>query len=302
MNTQTPLYAFSLGADLTPGAPFTVQCGSGPISIVYGFGSIWVACTDTGNVERFDLAGNKIATVSFGANHSPQGMCVAAGSVWVTDLTANILSRIDPLTNAVIATVSVGLRPSDCCFDGTYIWTANFNGASISKVDPATNTVVDWLRPVTTPSYRMCFDGKRLWVGDWTGGVVVGIDVATGSATTITGISQPWGMFFDGSYLWVSSYGASALYVIDTHTLGVAYSVPLATNAGPHDVIGIDREIWVANSNLNNIQCFDKLSRSLIRTLPTGVDPAGLCFDGSSVWVTNALGHSFMRFQVKETW
>lgn len=299
MKTGTPLYSFSLGADLVAASPSVFACGSGPISIAYGFDSIWIGCTNTGNVERYDLSGNKLASIHLS---SPQGICVGAGSLWVTDLTLNTVSRIDPATNVVIATIAVGLRPTDCCFDGQFIWTSNFNGASISKVDPGKNAVVDWLRPVTTPSFRLCFDGERLWVGDWNGGQVVGIDVSTGAVKQVTGISEPWGMFFDGASIWVSSYASGVVYGINPDSGSIAFSGSLAPNAGPHDVIGVGKEIWVANSNLNTVQCLDRFTRAVIRTIPVGADPAGLCFDGSSVWVTNALGNSVMRFQVKEIW
>jgi virginiamycin B lyase len=299
MKTRVPMYAFAMGDTFVPSGPLVVPCGSGPISIAYGFDSVWVGCTNTGQVERFGMDGVKVASIPL---TSPQGFCVGAGSFWATSLLNNTLSRIDPSTNAIAATIPVGLRPSDCCFDGTHIWTSNFNGGTVSKVDPSTNSVVATLPVAANPSYRMAFDGKKLWVGDWSGAKVVGVDVVTHALTTINGISQPWGMFFDGTHLLVSSYATSKLHVISPSAGAVQFVASLANGGGPHDVIGFGGEIWVALSSLNQIHCLDKFSYSTVRLINTGSDPAGLCFDGSSIWLTNALGNSVARYQVRERW
>jgi len=303
MNTRIPLYAQCFGDTLIAPTELQIPCGAGPIPIIYGFGSLWIGCTNAQTVERRDLNGILQATIALGTGHLAEGLCVGAGSIWIADAPGAQVLRVDPSTNAVIASIPVGAGPLHVCFDGAYIWSSNNGAGSISKIDPSTNTVSGSLGPVTTPSYRMCFDGTNLWVGDWTGDRVARVNLTTGATTYVTGISEPWGMCFDGASVWVSSYGSGALYAIDPVTSSIIASVALETGAGPHEVIPVKDEIWVANSSTNHVQCVGALEYAVRRTFSTASDPAGLCDDGSgSVWVTAALGNTIMRRQIETRW
>jgi DNA-binding beta-propeller fold protein YncE len=44
------------------------------------------------------------------------------------------VSRIDPVTNTVTATVTVDSGPVGVAFDGTNIWVANSNSNTVSRI------------------------------------------------------------------------------------------------------------------------------------------------------------------------
>ena len=46
------------------------------------------------------------------------------------------MSKINPVTNAVIATVAVGTNPYGVGFDGTNIWIINGSSNNVSKIVP----------------------------------------------------------------------------------------------------------------------------------------------------------------------
>ena len=62
--------------------------------------------------------------------------------VWVANTPSGTASRIDPDTNAVLATVKVGATPSDGAIaaDGT-VWIPNLGAGTVTLVDGSTNRV-----------------------------------------------------------------------------------------------------------------------------------------------------------------
>ena len=52
----------------------------------------------------------------------PAGVVVDQGSVWVTSQCAGTLSRIDPDTNRVVATIELGYHPFDLAVGDGLAW------------------------------------------------------------------------------------------------------------------------------------------------------------------------------------
>jgi YVTN family beta-propeller protein len=54
-------------------------------------------------------------------------------NIWVTNNDSNTVSKIDPSTNTVTATVTGLSNPLGVAFDGTNIWVANYGSGTVSK-------------------------------------------------------------------------------------------------------------------------------------------------------------------------
>ena len=68
---------------------------------------VWIANSNGSDVSRLDNTGALVAVIPVGV--APTGIAVdAAGKVWVTNLGSDNVMRIDPATNAVDLTVSLG--------------------------------------------------------------------------------------------------------------------------------------------------------------------------------------------------
>ena len=81
------------------------------------------------------------------------------GAVWVSHSTDNTVSRIDPQTNGVIATIKVGSHPDGIALSPSAVWVANSGDPSVSRIDPATNRVVATIR--VGPVGRIGIAGRR---------------------------------------------------------------------------------------------------------------------------------------------
>jgi YVTN family beta-propeller protein len=144
----------------------TVPVGRSPEGIAFTANSVWTAnhrsdevegapSPHTFSVSRVDLGSSKETRVA--VEHradlfndwdnfccGPQGITAAFGSVWVGDTTSNVVYRIDPQTNRVIATIAAPESATTCgdlTADAVAVWVASgCDGTMVWRIDPATNT------------------------------------------------------------------------------------------------------------------------------------------------------------------
>jgi YVTN family beta-propeller protein len=134
-------------------------------------------------VVRIDPATNTIvATIPVaqnvsGGGPSPTALAVGAGAVWVANrfvvsggslghlppTMRGTVSRIDPATNAVVATIPVGHDPFGIAADDGAVWVANRTGFTVSRIDPRTNRVVATIRIGNRPQ-GIAVGAGAVWV------------------------------------------------------------------------------------------------------------------------------------------
>ena len=81
----------------------------------------------------------------------PTDIAVTSNRIWITNAGSGTVTKINPNTNATIATVTVGTDPGPIAYDGTAIWVANRGGGTVSRVDASANTVVATIPVGGTP-------------------------------------------------------------------------------------------------------------------------------------------------------
>ncbi len=124
----------------------TVEVGSGPVAIVSGHESIWVANAGDDTITRIDpTTRNVLATIGVA---SPVDLAVGADAIWVASGIAGTVSRIDPESNDVVATID--LRGRDPFVPRTVqgiavgygtVW-ACAAGRELVRIDPGQDRVV----------------------------------------------------------------------------------------------------------------------------------------------------------------
>lgn len=118
--------------------------------ITVGAGSLWAIRVD-GMLLRLDLRsmkstpGLRIAPI----NHSGffSGIAFGEGALWITEgLEKATLTKVDPNTNQVVATIPVGRLAQSPVVGGGFVWVAadgtNSSTRYVWKIDPRTNQVV----------------------------------------------------------------------------------------------------------------------------------------------------------------
>ena len=118
-----------------------------------------------GQVVRLDPAtGQAVASVPVGRGAS--FLAVGPDAVWVINASDATVSRIDPATNAVTATITVssaGISGGDIAASSDAVWVRVTDDALAVRIDPRSNTVVDRVGP-PTGSGGVAIAGSAVWI------------------------------------------------------------------------------------------------------------------------------------------
>jgi YVTN family beta-propeller protein len=156
-----------------------VPAGStGYSGVAVGDGAVWAIGFP--GVVRIDPAPNTVVTSipvgqnASGGGPSPTAITLGDGAVWVANRFVppqgvspsskrGTVTRIDPATNAVVATIPVGHDPFGIAFGAGAIWVANRTDFTVSRIDPRSNRVTGTIRIGNRPQGIAAGNGA-VWV------------------------------------------------------------------------------------------------------------------------------------------
>src|SRR6476660_8873669 len=116
---------------------------------IAGIGGVVVLLLGGGGYAAAATSGAHVTAVIPLSVH-PTGVGFADGSAWVT-LDAAAVSRIDPDTNQVTATIPVGNFPVRAIGGFNAVWVSNCADGTVSRIDPNTNQVIATIAPGICP-------------------------------------------------------------------------------------------------------------------------------------------------------
>jgi streptogramin lyase len=164
----------------------TIDVGGQPGGLGVGAGAVWVALTDRAALLRIDPATNRVVAslpgpaygtaVDFGNFHEhaqvPHRIGVTRDALWVPDVAAGAVVRVDPRTGARVAMVRLGAPavpgpghlPLAVSVQGG-IWVGDVRTALACRIDPASNRVVA-RRPMAVPDGLTALGDDASWAQD----------------------------------------------------------------------------------------------------------------------------------------
>jgi YVTN family beta-propeller protein len=188
----------------------------------------------------------------------------ADGSLWVnraSDSPTGTVSRIDPTTNQVTATVKVSQAGSetgggcDIGFGFGSVWVVNYGVSSVSRIDPATKTVL-----ATIPT-----------------------ETGTGSA--------PCGLAITPQAVWVAKHEpVGSIVKIDPSSNRIADEIPVGMASpvgGPPFIVAADGSVW--GNGPGEIVRLDPVSDQVLAQISPCLGAGGfkMATDGVALWASN---------------
>jgi virginiamycin B lyase len=137
---------------------------------------LWIG-NDTGgshDLVRFDPVAKTLDT--FQAGDRPAFVAFADGSVWTADQGSATVTRLDPTTGKVLATIPAGVRPvnlarAPLADEHPEVWVPDDQGDLLIRIDAVTGTVLERLRTGDGPAV-VAPDATGLWVTNFEDGTV----------------------------------------------------------------------------------------------------------------------------------
>jgi YVTN family beta-propeller protein len=237
---------------------FAITGNAGPDAITTGFGSLWFTVTafdDLGEpslpglVIRVDpLTGSAIGS-PIPVGRGPISITASTDAIWVSNLIDGTVSRIDPVTNQVAATVTTGGHPIGIVAGFGSVWVANYADGKVARIDPATNLVV---ATVSTQqgATGLAVGAGSVWVSfcgcGQASGVVSRIDPATNSVAAVVPVGLEAGFAaFGGGYLWVAIDADMTVVQIDPATNTIRRTIPVGAKSW--GIAASDHAVWVVH-------------------------------------------------------
>jgi len=219
------------------------------------------------------------------------------GAVWLSNPSDNTVSRIDPATNDVVATIPVGPQPVELAVSPGAVWVSNDAGPSVSRIDPATNRVVATIRVGAASGccaghMAITAGGGAVWVGVPNLNRVVRIDPATNAIAARVRLSgQPYGgVAANARAVWAASaHDGSVIWRINPRA-----NKSVGTVKGPLEApIGLALgfgSLWVADLDARTIDRVNPRTGRIVGRLRVGGIPITLGIGFGSVWVRDDSG------------
>lgn len=246
------------------------------------------------------LAGKEVVTIKVGS--FPQQAAVGEGAVWVPDSGSGTVSRIDPQTNEVVATIPIGnadlnngrLIPSRVTTGDGYVWVATNDDDSVVQIDPKTNQIVATISLGMTP-FALAVKNGTLWVTSRENNSVLLVDVNTQQVVeTIPDVKDPTAIAVTEDAIWVVNHRDDAVTRIDPLTNQVVTLISLGTTGVLDPVCrscvnGIALgagSVWVS-SIVGGVVRIDPQTNQVIAKIPGRGDTFGIASNDEGVWFAN---------------
>jgi DNA-binding beta-propeller fold protein YncE len=128
--------------------PITVK--SNYVPVLAAEGSVWVAdpAEEVSAVMRIDPATNQVVGQPVKVGQEPLFIVAGGGFIWVGSHDSKSISRIDPRTSQVTATVNPGFEVHGLAYDEGSLWVANYHGHAVVRVEPTSGQVAGSPIPV----------------------------------------------------------------------------------------------------------------------------------------------------------
>ena len=253
------------------------------------------------------LAGKEVATIEVGL--FPQQLVVGEGAVWVPNAGSGTISRIDPQTNEITATIPIGnadpdndlFVPSRVSIGDGFIWAAKNDEDSIVQIDPNTNQVVATI-PIGIEPFALAVNKGTLWITSRSEDSVVRVDLNTEQiVATIADVKDPSAIVVTEDAVWVANHRDDAVTRIDPLTNEIVASVSLGSRSSNPNcgtcISGLtisDGAVWVSVA-VGGVVRIDQQINQVVATFPMKEGTFGIVSADQGIWFANWEDQALLR-------
>lgn len=220
---------------------------------------------------------------------SPDWIAVGE-SVWISNKPKNSLARIDPKTNKVADTVTVGKAPcSGLAIGFDSLWVPNCGDKTLSRVDLKTNKVTtSFPMGIADSEGGLAASPDSIWILTDKKGTLARIDPATNKVVAEIYVAHGSYMaaFGEGA-VWVTSTEKNLVTRVDPNTNLVTESIPVGK--APRFLAIGEGAVWTLNQGDGSVTRIDPKTNKVVATVEVGVPGEGgdIAAGEGSVWVTS---------------
>jgi YVTN family beta-propeller protein len=224
------------------------------------------------------------------------GLDADSSAIWIPSDLDGSISRVDPLTNQVSATIQLAMsRSCTLCWGavathGGSVWaTSSSARLALLSIDPVSNQVSTSVPLPIFPSAVTSSTDGMLWVASVLDSAVVRFDPATQQVQARIGVPRPSRLAAGQGTVWVISIPDDApdgrVVGIDARTDQVVANVEVGVQ--PTAIAYGEDSVWVVDEGTQRVQRIDARTNAVVASIPVGFLPTGVAVSDGSVWVVS---------------
>src|SRR5215831_6767865 len=223
-----------------------------------------------------------------GVKGGPDWLAMTEDSVWTNSMRTDMIFRMDPKTDKVVASVPVSRPCSGFAVAAGTLWSPSCGEKVIYRIDLKTNEVVAKV-PVGPANNEggIAYGAGSAWMPSDPKGIVSRIDPA--SNKVIAEIKVAPGSFtavFGYGLVWVSSTEKNLISVIDPASNQLIREIPV--DPAPRFMAAGEGFVWSLNQTNGTVTKIDPYSMKVLATINVGVPGTGgdIAAGEGAVWVS----------------
>ena len=227
------------------------------------------------------------------------------------------MTRIDPTTRKVEATIGVGAPPTGIAFGEGAVWVASGLAGTVTRIDPLGNQVaspISFRRPLEAPLTQalrgtplgggsvwatIAAGSGAAWVADRKNFKVVRIHSMSSARAGQVDNLDPQTIVVDGDFLWVIDGAGGQIAQIDVQSSAVVTATPFDIDSAPKALAVGFATVWVADTALDQLLLIRPPSTAIASAIPVDDGPAALTIADESIWVGHWQGEYLARRPVR---
>lgn len=225
------------------------------------------------------------ATFNIGGKRA---IAVTDDAAWIASRETGSLARVDPKTNVIVKTISVGKEPCGGILSAFgSLWSPLCGQSAVARVDPKKDEVSATFPSSLAADFTAIVSAVgSVWLLTDTKGTLVRVDPATN--TTVAEIYLPAGanaMAFGQDALWITSGARDVLVRLNPYTNLVVETIKVGK--GPRSVAIGEGAVWTLNQ-VGTVSRVDPKTNKVAETIQIGAAAAAgqIVTGAGSVWVS----------------
>lgn len=235
-----------------------------------------------------DLPEGVTAAISVG---SPHGLAFASGSIWVANHRDESVTRLDPVTNTVEATIAASDQPAQVVAGFGAVWVVSYSSSSgiVTRIDPVTNEAQEFATRGQTCSLIEQGFGA-IWVNHCEDKEIVKIDPTSGKVVgRISANGDPRAGF--GS-LWVADWMGNSIARVEPASEKVVARIRAGAAPGfGTDVVAFG-SVWAISSEDDEVIRIDPTTNRVVGRISVDGHPSSLTVTRRGVYVPLTSGYT----------
>jgi YVTN family beta-propeller protein len=209
--------------------------------------------------------------------------------VWISNAPKDTVARLDPRTNTMAATITVGKRPcSGLAAAFGSLWVPNCGDQNVTRLDLKTGAVTATIRTGVGDSEGSIVAGAgSIWLTTDAKGTLARLDPATNAVVAEIYLAPgSYGLAFGEGAVWATSTEQNIVTRIDPQTNLLVETIPVGK--APRFIAVGAGAVWSLNQGDGSVSRIDPKTNKVVATIEVGVPGPGgeIAVGEGSVWVT----------------